>query len=178
VTSKGRGRRWRSRAATASAGCVFEHTCCRRPLPQSWVMANRLLKLALPWSLICSPGWAARLPVPPVPPTSPSPVRVVQVPHRGSHSSTKATLSRRTPIPPIPHASAPLTRPAPVPDRDAQPPPEPNSSPHTKVSVTDFRPPQVDTSAGFLYGSRFQSAEDQRPIQTPGFTVIFPLRLP
>ena len=26
-----------------------------------------------------------------------------------------------------------------MPDRDARPPPDPNSSPHTKVSVTDFR---------------------------------------
>ena len=141
-------------------------------------MANRLHKLVLPWLLICPPAWAERLPVPPVPPTIPSPVRAVQVPDRGSHSSTKAIWSRKTPIPPIPRASTQLGTPAPVPDRDARPPPDPNSSPHTKMSVTDFRPPTVDSSAGFSYGSRFQSPEDARPIQTPGFTLAFPLRLP
>ena len=90
-------------------------------------------------------------------PTSSSPVRPVQVPHRGSQSSTKAVLFRRTPIPPIPHASAQQARLAPMPDRDARPPPDPNSSPHTEVSLTDFRPPTVDTDAGFPYGSRFRS---------------------
>src|SRR6476646_3058689 len=143
-------------------------------------MANRLHKLVLPWMLICPPVWAERLPVPPVPPTSSSPVRVVQVPHRGSHSSTKPVWSRRTPIPPIPQPSSRLARlaPAPTPDRDARPPPEPNSSPHTKVTPTDFRAPKVDADAGFPYGSRFRSPEDVRPIQTSGFTLTIPLRLP
>jgi hypothetical protein len=141
-------------------------------------MANHLHKLVLPLLLIGPPVWAERLPVPPVPPTSSSPVRPVQVPHRGSQSSTKAVLSRRTPVPPNPHASTQLATPAPMPNRDARPPPDPNSSPHTKVSVTDFRPPKVDTDAGFPYGSRFRSPKDIQPIQTPGFTVAIPLRLP
>jgi hypothetical protein len=68
--------------------------------------------------------------------------------------------------------------PAPTPDRDARPPPEPYSSPHTKVTPTDFRPPNVDADAGFPYGSRFHSPEDARQIQTPGFTLTIPLRLP
>jgi hypothetical protein len=46
------------------------------------------------------------------------------------------------------------------------------------VSVTDFRPPKIDTSAGLPYGSRFQFPEDQRLIRTPGFTLTIPLRLP
>jgi hypothetical protein len=46
-------------------------------------------------------GMAQRLPVPPIPPTSHAPMRVVQAPQRGSHSSTKAIASRKTPIPPI-----------------------------------------------------------------------------
>jgi hypothetical protein len=82
--------------------------------------------------------------------------------------------------PPIPQTSTRLARlaPAPTPDRDARPPPEPNSSPHTKVTPTDFRPPKIDADAGFPYGSRFRSPEDVRPIQTPGFTLTIPLRLP
>lgn len=114
----------------------------------------------------------------PIPPTGPAPTRVVQVPHRGSRSSTKANLSRKAPIPPNPLPSALLASPAPVPDRDAQPPPDPNSEPHTKVSVADFRPPKTDASAALPYGARYQSPDDQRPIETPGFTVTIPLRLP
>ena len=140
-------------------------------------MANRLHRLALPWLMISLPVWAERLPVPPIP-TGPAPTRVVQVPHRGSRSSTKANLSRKAPIPPNPLPSALLASPAPVPDRDAQPPPDPNSAPHTKVSVADFRPPKTDASAALPYGARYQSPDDQRPIETPGFTVTIPLRLP
>jgi hypothetical protein len=151
---------------------------CKRSIVIMADMANHLHKLVLPLLLISPPVWAERLPVPPVPPTRSSPVRLVQVPHRGSPSPAKAVLSRRTPVPPIPHASTQLATPAPMPNRDARPPPDPNSSPHTKVSVTDFRPPKVDTDAGFPYGSRFRSPKDIQPIQTPGFTVAIPLRLP
>jgi hypothetical protein len=141
-------------------------------------MANHLHKLVLPLLLISPPVWAERLPVPPVPPTSSSPVRPVQVPHRGLPSPAKAVLSRRTPVPPIPHASTQLATPAPMPDRDARRPPDPNSSPHIEVTPTDFRPPTADTDAGFPYGSRFHSPQDLQPIQTPGFMVAIPLRLP
>ena len=141
-------------------------------------VASRLHKLVLPLLLIGPPVWSARLPVPPVPPARSSPVRPVQAHHRGAHSSTKAGLSRRTPIPPVPHASTRLARPAPLPDQDALPPPDPNSSPHTKISVIDLHPPTVDTDAGFPYGSRLRYPQDTRPIQTPGFTLTIPLRLP
>ena len=65
-----------------------------------------------------------------------------------------------------------------MPNRDVQPPPDPNSSPHTKVSPTDFHLPRVDADAGYPYGSQYRSPEDVKPIDTPGFTVTFPLRLP
>jgi hypothetical protein len=150
---------------------------CKRPATVIMTdMADRLHKLVLPLLLICPPVWAERLPVPPVPPTGSSPVGPVQAPPRGSHSSAKAGLSCRAPIPPIPHAR--LATPAPMPDRDAQPPPDPNASPHTKLTPTNFRPPKADTDAGFPYGSRFRSPQDMQPIQTPGFTVTIPLRLP
>jgi hypothetical protein len=142
------------------------------------ILANHLPKLVLPLLLISRPVWAERLPVPPVPPTRSSPVKSVQVSHRGSPSSAKAVLSRRTPIAPNPHATTQLATPAPVPDRDARPPPDPDLSLHTKVTPTDFRPPAADTDAAFPYGSRFRSPQDRRPIQIPGFTVTIPLRLP
>jgi hypothetical protein len=43
---------------------------------------------------------------------------------------------------------------------------------------TDFRSPNVDANAGYPYGSQYRTPEDQQPIQTPGFTVTIPLRLP
>jgi hypothetical protein len=142
-------------------------------------VANRLHKLVLPLLLIGPPVWAGRLPVPPVPPAKSSPVRPVRAHYQGGRSSTKAGVSRRTPIPAVPHASTTrLGRPAPLPDQDPRPPPDPNSSPHTKISVIDLHPPTVDTDAGFPYGSRLRYLQDTRPIQTPGFTVTIPLRLP
>ncbi len=141
-------------------------------------MANRLCKLVPLWLLTCPPVWAERLPVPPIPPTGASPTRAVQAPHRASHSSTNAVSSRRRPVPPVPHAGTRLATPAPLPDRDARPPPDPDSSPHTKVNVTDFRQPNIDADAGYPYGSRFRTPEDAKPIQTPGFTLTIPLRLP
>ena len=155
--------------------------CYERSPLQSWsCMPNRLHKLVLPWLLVCPPVWAERLPVPPGPPRSSSPVKAVQVPHRGPHSPTHPVLSRHTPTPPIPQANTWTAKqtPAPTPDRDAQPPPDQNSAPHTKVTPTDFRSPKVDADAGFPNGSRFRSPEDARPIQTPGFTLTIPLRLP
>ena len=143
-------------------------------------MANWVHKLALLWLLIGPPVWAKRLPVPPVPPSSSSSVRVAaQAPHRESHSSAKAVVfSRRPPTPPVPPAGIQQVGLAPVSDRDARPPPDANSAPHTKVSVTDFRLPKPDAADGFPYGSRFRSPQDARPIDTPGFTVTIPLRLP
>src|SRR3954447_25314138 len=118
------------------------------------MVANHLPKLVLPLLLISRPAWAERLPVPPIPPTRSSPLKPVQVSHRGSSSSVKAVLSRRTRIAPNPHAATQLAAPAPVPDRDTRPPPDPDLSLRTKVTPTDFRPPAADTDAAFPNGSR------------------------
>ena len=142
------------------------------------IMANRLHRLVLLWLLISPPVLAARLPVPPLPPPKPPPVRVVHAPHRVLHAPAKAVLSQRTPVPPFPPAGAQRARLAPMPDRDFQPPPDPSSSPQTKVSPTDFRLPKVDTDAGYPYGSQYRSPENMKPIDTPGFTLTVPLRLP
>src|SRR5215469_10027240 len=146
------------------AGCNSVGTdCVSVPLIIMTDMTNRLHTLVLPLLLICPPAWAEKLPVPPVPPTRSSPARVASVPHRTSHASTNAVLSRRTPIPPVPQADTPLTSAAPVPQRDPPPPPDSNSSPHTKVTPADFRPPKVDTDAGYPYGSRFRFPQDKQP---------------
>ena len=173
----------RCRLALWRRRCARRQTSRTKPFRSGRMqhMAIRLHKLVVPWLLICPAVWAARLPVPPVPPSVPPPARVAKVPNHSTKAiSTKAVWSRKTPIPPIPpHATSQLAKPAPVPDQDAQPPPDPNSTPHTKVSVANFRrQPTADSGAGFPYGSQFQSREDARPIQTPGLTVTIPLRLP
>jgi hypothetical protein len=78
----------------------------------------------------------------------------------------------------MPFPGVELARLAPTPDRNVEPPPDPNSSPHTKVSPTDFRLPPVGADAGYPYGSQIRFPEDMKSIDTPGFTVSFPLRLP
>jgi hypothetical protein len=50
-----------------------------------------------------------------------------------------------------------------------------SASPHAKVSPTDFHLPKVDA---YAYGPQYRSPEDMKPIDTLGFTVTFPLRLP
>ena len=157
---------------------------------------HQLHKLVLPLLLICLPVWvAAKLPVPPIPPTRPSsarvakvpqklpapfprpgasPTKVAQVPQREPHSSTQVALSRRIPIPPFPSVTAPSSQ-APIPNRDQEPPADP---PHTRVTPTDFRSPNIYPGAGYPYGSQYPTPEDNKPLGTPGLTVTIPLRLP
>jgi hypothetical protein len=49
---------------------------------------------------------------------------------------------------------------------------------HISLSVTDFRATTIDTSAGFVGGSRYRSAEDLRALQTPGLKLTVPFQLP
>lgn len=78
------------------------------------------------------------------------------------------------PIPPMPPPHPPTDTAAPVPDDNA----------HAPVTVADgdpqvrlelYRLHRYDGSQGFLPGSRYESTEDRRPIQTPGLSVSVPL---
>ena len=79
------------------------------------------------------------------------------------------------PLPPIPPANPPSGEIAPVPNLDARAPVAPASD-KTTVGVKLFRAGTYDTSLGFAPGSRYQSTEDRKMIQTPGFTINVPLR--
>ncbi len=79
------------------------------------------------------------------------------------------------PIPPLPPANLPVNEAAPVPDVDAVGPIAPASD-KTTVNVKLYRNRMYDPSVGFVPGSRFQTAEDRKPIQTPGFSISVPLK--
>ncbi len=79
------------------------------------------------------------------------------------------------PVPPTPPENQQLAEAAPVPDRDAQAPVAAVSN-EPSVDVRLYRAKTYDSSAGFVPGSRYQSAEDRKPIQTPGFAILVPLK--
>ncbi len=78
------------------------------------------------------------------------------------------------PVPPIPPSQPPTDMAAPVPDDDLRPPVTvAEGDPQFKLQV--YRVHRYDGSQGFLPGSRYESTEDRKPIQTPGISVSVPL---
>ena len=84
-------------------------------------------------------------------------------------------MADQLPVPPIPPEHPDLGDNAPVPNIDAREPAMPVSSAPT-VDVRFFRVKRYDPSQGFVPGSRYQSTEDRKAIQTPGLTVSVPLQ--
>ncbi|HEY2107996.1 MAG TPA: hypothetical protein VGH29_19520 [Candidatus Binataceae bacterium] len=79
------------------------------------------------------------------------------------------------PVPPIPPAKPPLGEAAPIPNFDATGPAlAPSDEPSLYVRL--YRNKMYDPSVGFVPGSQFQTSEDKKPIQTPGFSVSVPLK--
>jgi hypothetical protein len=79
------------------------------------------------------------------------------------------------PLPPVPPAQVSRSLAAPVPDSDLQAPPGlPDTAP--TVGLKLYRAQTFDQSLGFTPGSRYQTSEDRKPIQTPGFSVSVPLK--
>jgi hypothetical protein len=78
------------------------------------------------------------------------------------------------PVPPIPPENPPLAETAPIPNVDARAPVTPVSdSPTFDVRLYRARP--YDPGMGFAPGSRYQTSEDRKPIQTPGVSISVPL---
>jgi hypothetical protein len=79
------------------------------------------------------------------------------------------------PVPPIPPEHPPLAETAPVPNADASAPITPESAaPSVEVKLYRARP--YDPGFGFAPGSRYQTSEDRKPIQTPGLIISVPLQ--
>jgi hypothetical protein len=79
------------------------------------------------------------------------------------------------PIPPIPPKRPPTDVAAPVPDSDVRAPLV-IASEDPRVQIRNFRVDRYDQSRGFLPGSRYESSEERKGIQTPGLSVTVPLR--
>jgi hypothetical protein len=80
------------------------------------------------------------------------------------------------PLPPIPPQISALADAAPVPNPNAEAPVTLESG-EPSLNVRLYRAKSYDdTSAGFVPGSRYQSSEDRKPIQTPGFSINVPLK--
>jgi hypothetical protein len=86
-----------------------------------------------------------------------------------------AAVADYLPVPPIPPNLPQIADAAPVPNPDAEAPVTPSSD-EPSVNVRMYRIRMYDPSAGFVPGSRYQSTEDRKPIQTPGFSISVPLK--
>jgi hypothetical protein len=79
------------------------------------------------------------------------------------------------PVPPVPPDHPAVAQAAPIPDIDAEAPAAPESD-KMSVDVRLYRVKLYDPSLGFAPGSHYQSTEDRKAIQTPGFSVSVPLQ--
>ena len=86
-----------------------------------------------------------------------------------------AAFAEQLPLPPTPPNGPDVSEAAPVPNVDAQAPSIPVSE-EPSINVKLYRARTFDTSAGFAPGSRFQTSEDRKPIQTPGLAITVPLK--
>ena len=86
-----------------------------------------------------------------------------------------AAFADTLPIPPIPPNYPPQADGAPVPNIDARAPIMPLAE-APGVDVRLYRAKSFDPSMGFAPGSRYQSSEDRKPIQTPGLSFTVPIK--
>jgi len=89
--------------------------------------------------------------------------------------NTSVALADDLPLPPLPPEHPPVAEAAPVPNVDAEAPAAPTSE-KPSVNIKMYRASMYDPGVGFTPGSRYQSSEDRKPIQTPGFSVNVPLK--
>jgi len=92
----------------------------------------------------------------------------------GLVAGSMTALADDLPVPPVPPPHPPMDQAAPVPNVDARLPTAPASNAPT-VDVRLYRARPYDPAYGFVPGSRYQSTEDRKPIQTPGLSVSVPL---
>jgi hypothetical protein len=78
------------------------------------------------------------------------------------------------PVPPAPPDHPPLADAAPVPNVYAEAPVAPAPA-KTSVNVKLYRVDIYDPGVAFVPGSRYQTSEDRKPIQTPGLAISVPL---
>lgn len=88
---------------------------------------------------------------------------------------TMAAAPLNLPIPPTPPDNAPTDTAAPVPD-SGRIAPMTLANAETQVKLRLYRLRRPDGSMGFLPGSRFETSEERKAIQTPGISLSVPLQ--
>jgi hypothetical protein len=78
------------------------------------------------------------------------------------------------PVPPIPPDDPPGDIAAPVPNTELRSPSD-LADEDAKIKLQLYRLHRYSPSQGFLPGSQYQSTEDRKAIQTPGFSLSVPL---
>jgi hypothetical protein len=102
--------------------------------------------------------------------------------HRTLHHPAHRTLPRLAlqaplPLPPPLPANPPTDLAAPVPDDDSGAAEMLSAGKAGAAWALRVYPmPDFDTGAGYLPGSDYQSPEQRKPLQTPGFSVTWPLQ--
>jgi hypothetical protein len=80
------------------------------------------------------------------------------------------------PLPPPLPVDPPTDQAAPVPDQDSQLAARVPQEPRTAWDLRVYRMEDLYTGEGYIPGSAYQSPEQRRPMQTPGFMVTVPLQ--
>lgn len=80
------------------------------------------------------------------------------------------------PVPPVPPLTPPRGAVAPTPNTDLSGPNNASGNESPALSVKLYRARPYDPGLGFAPGSRYQSSEDRKPIQTPGLSFSVPLK--
>lgn len=95
-------------------------------------------------------------------------------PDQGRPAALPVASSIGLPEPPMPPMHPPTDMLAPVPDDNLRAPLV-VAGDDAQVKLRLFRMQRYDYSRGFLPGSRYESSEDRKTIQTPGLSLSVPL---
>jgi len=101
-------------------------------------------------------------------------IRVAQLLAIGLLLAAAGPRPSTLPEPPVPPSKPPTDEAAPVPNLDAKAPSS-VASEDPQIKLELYRLSRFDASQGFAPGSRYQSSEDRKPIQTPGVSIRVPL---
>jgi hypothetical protein len=80
------------------------------------------------------------------------------------------------PLPPPLPTDPPTDLAAPIPNDDVRAPGTAAENPSTDWALRVYRMQDLGTGGGYVPGSAYQSPEQRKPMQTPGFIVMVPLQ--
>jgi hypothetical protein len=93
----------------------------------------------------------------------------------GSLLLAAAAPASLLPLPPPLPVDPPTDEAAPIPNTNARVP-SGTAQEQTAWALRVYSMPDFDTGEGYIPGSAYQSPEQRKPIQTPGFMITVPLQ--